>query len=257
MRPGPATSSPRCCLSASGCWAPSTRTPWTPAATWPTGPGRRGCGRGPGPVRRPAAHPGAGPGPRAPGHPGRPRQPGPLDWAGGGCSRSPRPVRRAAAHPGARPGPRAPDTLAARAYWPAGLGRRAMRPGPATSSRRCCPSGSASSAPSTRHPGRPRQPRPLDRGCGRCGRGPRPVRHVAADPGTGLGPRTPGHPDHSRLSCSLDWGRWGSGRGPDQFAALLPIRERVLGPEHPNTLTSRQPRPLDEAGQPPPSVREA
>ena len=27
MRPGPATSSPRCCPSASGCWAPSTRTP--------------------------------------------------------------------------------------------------------------------------------------------------------------------------------------------------------------------------------------
>jgi hypothetical protein len=25
----------------------------------------------------------------------------------------------------------------------------------------------------------------------------------------------------------------------DQFAALLPIRERVLGPEHPDTLTTR------------------
>jgi hypothetical protein len=25
----------------------------------------------------------------------------------------------------------------------------------------------------------------------------------------------------------------------DQFAALLPIRERVLGPEHPETLISR------------------
>ena len=24
--------------------------------------------------------------------------------------------------------------------------------------------------------------------------------------------------------------------GPDQFAALLPVRERVLGPEHPDTL---------------------
>ena len=29
MRPGPATSTPRCCLSASGSWAPSTPTPWT------------------------------------------------------------------------------------------------------------------------------------------------------------------------------------------------------------------------------------
>ena len=26
----------------------------------------------------------------------------------------------------------------------------------------------------------------------------------------------------------------------DQYAALLPIRERVLGPEHPETLTTRQ-----------------
>ena len=35
----------------------------------------------------------------------------------------------------------------------------------------------------------------------------------------------------------------------DQFAALLPVRERVLGPEHPDTLTARaQPRPLDRGG---------
>ena len=26
----------------------------------------------------------------------------------------------------------------------------------------------------------------------------------------------------------------------DQFAELLPIRERVLGPEHPDTLTTRR-----------------
>ena len=30
IRPGPATGTPRCCQSASGCWAPSTRTPWPP-----------------------------------------------------------------------------------------------------------------------------------------------------------------------------------------------------------------------------------
>jgi hypothetical protein len=28
-------------------------------------------------------------------------------------------------------------------------------------------------------------------------------------------------------------------RGRDQFAALLPIRERILGPEHPDTLAAR------------------
>jgi hypothetical protein len=28
-------------------------------------------------------------------------------------------------------------------------------------------------------------------------------------------------------------------RARDQYAALAPIRERVLGPEHPDTLTTR------------------
>ena len=67
-----------------------------------------GCGRGPRPVRRPAAHPRAGPGPRAPAHPDHPRNTRPLDRGGGGCGRGPRPVRRPAAHPRAGAGPRAP-----------------------------------------------------------------------------------------------------------------------------------------------------
>ena len=41
MRPGPATSSPRCCPSRSGSWAPSIRPPWPPAAASPTGPSRQ------------------------------------------------------------------------------------------------------------------------------------------------------------------------------------------------------------------------
>jgi hypothetical protein len=31
----------------------------------------------------------------------------------------------------------------------------------------------------------------------------------------------------------------------DQYAALLPIRERMSGPEHPATHDAQQPRPLD------------
>jgi hypothetical protein len=31
----------------------------------------------------------------------------------------------------------------------------------------------------------------------------------------------------------------GCGRARDQFAALVPVRERVLGAEHPETLTAR------------------
>ena len=157
MRPGPGTSSPRCCPSASGSSAPSTRTPWPPAATSPAGPGRRG-----------------------------------------------------------------------------------MRPGPATSSPRCCPIHervSGRRAPG--HPDRPRQPRPLDRGGGGCGRGPRPVRRAAARPRAGPGRRAPGHPGHPRHLARWT-GQAGDAAGArDQYAALLPVRERVLGPEHPDTLTAR------------------
>jgi Tetratricopeptide repeat len=40
MRPQPATGTPRCCLSASGCPATGTRPPWPPATASPTGPMR-------------------------------------------------------------------------------------------------------------------------------------------------------------------------------------------------------------------------
>ena len=72
-----------------------------------------------------------------------------------------------------------------------------MRPGPAISSPRCCPSANESWAPSTRTPCRPPH---LARWTGEAG---------------------------------------DAARGPDQFAALLPVRERVLGPEHPDTLATR------------------
>jgi hypothetical protein len=36
----------------------------------------------------------------------------------------------------------------------------------------------------------------------------------------------------------------------DQLAVLLPVRERILGPEHPHTLdTQAQARPLDQGGE--------
>ena len=92
-----ATSTPPCCPSSSGSKAPSTRTPWWPAPPWPTGQGRPGTGRGPRAVRRPAAPPRAGPGPRAPGHVERTRQPRLLDRGGGRRSPWPR-VWREVAH---------------------------------------------------------------------------------------------------------------------------------------------------------------
>ena len=155
-----------------------------------------------------------------------------------------------------------------------------MRPGPAISSRPCCPSASGSSAPSTAHPDHPRPTLSVDRGGGGCGRGPRSVRGPAAHPRASPRPRAPEHPDHPPPTGLLDRGGGGCGRGPrsvrgpaahprasprprapstlttrhqlaywtgeagdaaaarDQFAALLPIRERVLGPEHPDILTT-------------------
>ena len=80
-------------------------------------------------------------------------QPRLLDRGGGGCGRGPRPVRRPAAHPRAGPGPRTPGhPNRPRTASPAGQVRRGMRPGPATSSRPCCPSASGSWAPNTRPP---------------------------------------------------------------------------------------------------------
>ena len=46
MQPGPVTSSPHCCLSSSGSWVPSTRIPWLPVTTWPTGTGEAGDAAG-------------------------------------------------------------------------------------------------------------------------------------------------------------------------------------------------------------------
>ena len=72
-----------------------------------------------------------------------------------------------------------------------------------------------------------------------CGRGPRPARRPAAHPRTGPGPRAPRHPDRPPQPRLLDRGAGDAAGARDQLAALLPIRERVLGPEHPNTLTAR------------------
>ena len=84
-----------------------------------------------------------------------------------------------------------------------------------------------------------RDARLLDRGGGGSGRGPRPGRRAAAGHRAHLWRRAPRDPDHPRRPCPLDRGGGGSGRGPRPDAALLPVMERVLGPEHPKTLAAR------------------
>jgi len=88
-----------------------------------------------------------------------------------------------------------------------------------------------------RLPAAPRERR-LDRGGGRPGRGPGPVRQAAARPRAHLWPRPPDTlATRDRVAC------W-TGRVGDAAAArvmladLLPVRERVLGPEHLDTLAT-------------------
>ena len=126
-----------------------------------------------------------------------------------------------------------PDTLIARANLARWTGEAGMRPGPGTSSPRCCRSASGSRRRAPRHAHRPLQPGLLDRGGGDPA-GARdqfaallPVRERV------LGAE---HPD--TLTARANLARWTGEAGDaagarDQFAALLPVRERVLGAEHP------------------------
>ncbi|MFD0480864.1 tetratricopeptide repeat protein [Nonomuraea thailandensis] len=76
---------------------------------------------------------------------------------------------------------------------------------------------------------------------GRRGRGrrPRPARHPAPHRRARPGRRTPPHPDHPARNRLLDGEAGDAAAARDQHAALLPIEERVLGTEHPDTLNTR------------------
>ena len=209
-----------------------------------------GCGRGPRPVRRPAARLRACPGRRTPRHPDRPPQPRPLDRAGGGCGRGPRPVRRPAARPRAGPGRRASrhpghppqPRLLDRAGGGRGRGPRPVRR-PAARPR----AGPGRRAP--RHPGHPPQPRLLDRGGGGRGRGPRPARRPAARQRAGPGRRAPRHPEYPPQPRLLDRGGGGRGRGPRP--ARRPAARPRAGPGHRASRHPEyppQPRLLGRAG---------
>ena len=140
-------------------------------------------------------------------------------------------------------GSRAPSTptrFGPRRTWPAGPGRRGMRPGPGTSSPRWCRSASGSLG--AEHPDTLIARASLARWTGEAGdaAGARdqfaalvPVRERV------LGAE---HPD--TLIARDDLARWTGEAGDaagarDQFAALVPVRERVSGAEHPDTLIAR------------------
>ena len=197
MRPGPATSSPRCCPSASGSLGPEH--PDTLAAR---------------------------------------NQPRLLDRGGGGCGRGPGPVRRAAARPRAGLGPEHPDTLATRSHLARWTGEAGDAAGARDQFAALLPVRERVLGPE--HPdtlATRARPRLVDRGGRGCGRRPGPVRRAAAGHASGCwAPSTP-HTLTTRDNLARWTGEAGDAAGArDQFAALLPIRERVLGPEHPATL---------------------
>ena len=224
-----------------------------PATAWPESPvsrrERQLCGGRDSPAAGPGA-PAGEPRPRAPGDPHRPREPRPLDRAGGDAAAARDqfaallPVMErvlGAEHPDTPDRSRQPGLL------DRGGGGCGRGPGPVRRAAARSWSGSWARAP--RHPGRPRRPRPLDRGGRGCGRGPGPVRRAAARCASGS--PAPSTPRRSRARANL--AHWTGEAGDaaaarDQFAALLPVRGAGLrrrAPEHPDR--PRQPRPLDRA----------
>ena len=115
-----------------------------------------------------------------------------------------------------------------------------MRPGPATSTRHCCPSANGSLA--HEHPDTLDTRGNLARWSGMAGDAA-----GARDQFAALLPireRVLGAEHPQTLTTRYNLARWTGEAGDaagarDQFAALLPIRERVLGAEHPHTLTTR------------------
>ena len=223
-------------VAASAFLAPTTPTPSPPGSTWPPCSGREGAHR-----------------------------------------RGPRRVRRAPTrHLSTSLAPATPPPSTARANLACWTGE-AGDPAVATSTPTSSPTRASSWRRPPRHPHRPRQPGPLDGEAGepavarpvselladrRAGPGPRPpdtltARVNLADwqgrrgirPGrrrspsclpplrARSGPRPPRHPHRPRQPGPLYW----EAGDPAVARPVPPARrlERVLGPDHPDTLTAR------------------
>ena len=71
------------------------------------------------------------------------------------------------------------------------------------------------------------------------GGGPRAVRGAADRRRADLRPAAPGDPDHARQPGLLDREAGDKKTARDQYAALLPLEERLLGTDDPQTLATR------------------
>ena len=227
-------------VSAAGDAAAPTPSRSRTPAPWPRGAelaywAGRGCGRRPGRFRRSAAHSrNAAPRPRAPRHPGRRRQPGLLDRAGGGRGERPGYLSSAALLPVAECvlGPEYPDT----SVNGHNLANFAGYAGDAAAARDQCAAllrvRERVFGALPRYCGGQVQPGLRTRACG--GGRPGPVRRSAPRPRARIWPEPPDR----RHGWNSRTGHVRRGRccGPGRSPASPPSCERVLGPEHSETL---------------------
>ena len=183
----------------SGCSAPSTPTPSSPGATWPPCTGRRG----------------------APARPSPSWSGSPPTWSG--CS-----------------APSTPTPWTARGNWPPRTGRRGAPARPSPSWSGLPPTWSGCSAPSTPAPSPPGATWPPR--TGRRGAPARPSPSWSGLPPTWSGCSAPTTPAPSPPGPTWPPRTRSAGRTGEAIAILERVAadmERLLGPEHPDTLDAR------------------
>ena len=185
----------------------------------------------PGPAARPRARP--------PRHADDAPRYCPFDRPGGGRARALRLYRELLPDRQRVQGPDHPDTLTTRHDI-------ACLTGEAGDAReRCGCTASCSGAAahprtwSPRHAEDARPHRPLDRRCGGCARGAAAMPRAAPGPAARPRARPPRHPGDAPQHRPLDRPGGGRAQALRLYRELLPDRQRVQGPDHPDTLTTR------------------
>ena len=136
-------------------------------------------------------------------------------------------------------GPDHPDTLTTRgniARWTGECGDAA---GALRLFRELLPDRSGSSAPTTPIPSPPGTTSRTGLASAATGGGAAPLPGAAARPGADPRPGPPRHPDHPEQHRRTGPASAGTRGALRLYRELLPDRERVLGPDHPETLITR------------------
>ena len=237
--PRPPTSTAACSPTSCGCWARTTPTPSSPAPTSPHWLARAGQRPGRRPISRRAQRLPAGRWAPTTPTPSSPARTSP--WSARPDS-LPRPPTSTATclttscgcWAPTTPKPSPPAATSPVGWVEAGQPGQSRRPVPRPAQR---PAGPGLRPPP--HPHHPRQPRPR---WAKPGSPPRPPTSTATCSTTGCGcwARTTPTPSITRANLARWLGEAGQpAQAADQFRDLLNDQLRVLGPDHPDTLTTR------------------